>query len=144
MRLLVKHCGRVAGELEFKQGPICIGRQMGSELFLPDVSVSRRHAVITNPAAGSWVLEDLNSANKTLLNDIAIHKNEIKDGDVIRIGDFIIEVNLEEDQPADERIHLKDTHITEIHEIDTLVRKFKGIEAGLIRLPPARAAWPPA
>ncbi len=53
------------------------------------------------------MLEDLDSANKTFLNDKAIHKEPIKTGDCIRIGGFQIEVNL--DAGAEEPIHLEDT-----------------------------------
>ena len=41
---------------------------------------------------GKWVVEDLNSANKTFLNDNVIHKAELNDDDVVRIADFSIEV----------------------------------------------------
>jgi hypothetical protein len=58
-----------------------------------------------------WVLEDLDSANKTFLNDEAIHKAPIKTGDRIRIGSFDIEVNLEADIDAGEHINLEDTLI---------------------------------
>ena len=45
MYLCIKQLGSVVGRLKFEKGPIYIGRQMGSQVFLPDKDVSRQHAV---------------------------------------------------------------------------------------------------
>ncbi len=138
MRLLVKHGGRLVNELRFEQGPVYIGRQMGCEVFLPDVAVSRKHAVINKVQDENWRIEDLGSSNKTLLNGDSVSNSALTDGDVLQIGDFIIEVHLETAQQVQTSAKAGETH-TEVFEIETIVRKFKGIEAGLIRLPPSRA-----
>lgn len=138
MRLLVKHGDRLVNELRFEQGPVYIGRQMGSEVFLPDVAVSRKHAVINKVQDKNWRIEDLGSSNKTLLNGDFVGNNALTDGDVLQIGEFIIEVHLETDRPVQTSAKAGETH-TEVFEIETIVRKFKGIEAGLIRFPPSRA-----
>jgi len=107
MRLIVKKDGQTINDFRFERGPIYIGRHEHSQVFLPDRMVSRQHAAIYTTQDGKWVLEDLDSANKTFLNDKAIHKAPIKTGDCIRIGDFEIEVTLDAD--AEEPIHLEDT-----------------------------------
>jgi hypothetical protein len=109
MRLIVKKEGQTVNELRFDRGPLYIGRHAHSQVFLPDRAVSRQHAAIYTTQDGKWVLEDLDSANKTYLNDKAIHKAEIKTGDCIGISDFAIEIDLEADADVDKPIHLEDT-----------------------------------
>jgi pSer/pThr/pTyr-binding forkhead associated (FHA) protein len=109
MRLVVKQNDRTVNEFRFDKGPIYIGRQENSQLFLHDRAVSRQHAVIFNTQDGKWMVEDLDSANKTYLNDRAIHKVEIKTGDCLRIADYTIEISLEEAAETEKPIHLEDT-----------------------------------
>ncbi|MCK4913731.1 MAG: FHA domain-containing protein [Planctomycetes bacterium] len=99
MRLVVKQSGHTIKELRFDKGPIYIGRHLNSQVLLPDRAVSRQHAVIFNTHDKKWVVEDLDSSNKTYLNDEEIHKSEIKTGDYIRIIDFVIEIDI--DKKAD-------------------------------------------
>ena len=96
MRLVVKQNGQDVNEFQFDKGPIYIGRQEKNQIHLRDGAVSRQHAVIFSTQDGKWMVEDLDSANKTYLNDQAIHKVEIKTGDCIRITDHIIEINIED------------------------------------------------
>ncbi|MBN1816423.1 MAG: FHA domain-containing protein [Sedimentisphaerales bacterium] len=92
MKLVVRLPDGSTQEYPFEKGPVYIGRQMGSTIFLPALSVSRQHAVLFATDAGQWILEDLDSANKTYLNDVAIHKSHIKAGDTIRITEYRIDV----------------------------------------------------
>jgi hypothetical protein len=119
MRLIVKKAGQTVNDFRFERGPVYIGRHEHSQVFLPDRMVSRQHAAIYTAQDGKWVIEDLDSANKTFLNDKAIHKSPIKTGDCIRIGSFEIEVNLEPDIDAGEHINLEDTLIPAPHETST-------------------------
>ena len=109
MRLVVKRKGQVVNEFQFDRGPVYIGRHAHSQVFLNDRAVSRQHAAIFTSKEGKWVVEDLDSANKTYLNDKAIHKADIKTGDSIRIGDFTIDVDFKAELDAGEPIHLADT-----------------------------------
>lgn len=108
MRLVVKQSDCPPKEFQFTKGPVYIGRHTHSQIFLPDRAVSRQHAVIFNTQDGKWVVEDLDSVNKTYLNEEQIHKAEIKTGDVLRIVDFTIEVDFEESADVD-KVHLEDT-----------------------------------
>ncbi len=116
MRLVVKRNDQVVNEFQFDRGPVYIGRHAHSQVFLHDRAVSRQHAAIFTTQDGKWIVEDLDSANKTYLNDKAIHKAEIKNGDSIRIADFTIEVNLETRLDAGEPIHLADTLVPTSHK----------------------------
>lgn len=109
MRLVVRKSGQMVNELRFGRGPIYIGRHAHNQVLLPDRAVSRQHAAIFSTQEGKWMVEDLDSANKTYLNDKAIHKAEIGTGDCIRIGDFDIEVDLEAGVEAEAEIDLEDT-----------------------------------
>jgi len=87
MHLVIKKGGITFNEFRFVKGPIYIGRHMHSQIFLPERAVSRQHAVIYITQDGQWVVEDLDSANKTFLNEKPIHKASIQDGDVLKIAD---------------------------------------------------------
>ncbi len=147
MRLVVKRNGQTINEFQFDRGPVYIGRHAHSQIFLPDRMVSRQHAAIFATQDGKWVIEDLDSANKTYLNNKAIHKAQIKTGDCVRIADFTIEIDVEVDNGADKHIHLEDTLITASHEVrppptestrEIIVRKPDVEQAPDIQLPAKR------
>ena len=109
MYLVVKQSGRVINEFRFDRGPVYIGRHAHSQILLPDLTVSRQHAAIFSTQDGKWMVEDMDSANKTFLNGKEIRKAQIKTGDSIRIADFIIEIDLETETDSGTQIHLDDT-----------------------------------
>ena len=137
MQLSVKKSGLPFAQLYFKTGPIYIGRHIHSQIVLPSAAVSRRHAVIY-VVEGKWVVEDLDSANKTFLNDNAIHKAELNDGDVVRIGDFSIEVSFQEAAPPQASVEMDDTQVTVRHDLATIVRLCTAKEGPPIELPARR------
>jgi hypothetical protein len=146
MRLIVKKDGQTVNDFRFERGPVYIGRHEHSQIFLPDRAVSRQHAAIFTTRDGEWMLEDLDSANKTYLNDKAIHKAPIKAGDCVKIGEFEIEVTLDAD--AEEPIHLDDTlapiptgpvSASEAPSREIIVRKPDVERAPDIQLPAMRA-----
>jgi pSer/pThr/pTyr-binding forkhead associated (FHA) protein len=63
------------------------GRGPDSDIFLDDVTVSRRHAVFTRTDDG-FVVEDVGSLNGTYLNRERIEKAEVGNGDEVQIGKF--------------------------------------------------------
>jgi len=109
MRLVVKKNDREISDYKFTKGPIHIGRHADSHIFLSDRAVSRHHAVIFETEDGKWVLEDLDSANKTYLDDKEVHRTEIGDNSIIRIADFIIEISMEDVSEGEKDIDLEDT-----------------------------------
>jgi len=138
MRLVVKKGGQTVEEFRFGEGPIYIGRQPNSQVFLPERTVSRQHAVIFTTQDGKWIVEDLDSANQTYLNEEAIHKAEIKTGDSLRICDFTLEVNLEDEIEAEKPTHLEDTLTDVSREPQIIVRKTDAEYAPELKLPAVR------
>ena len=75
-----------------------IGR--AGDLRLGDARVSRRHAKVVL-TEGQYVLEDMQSANGTYLNEEKINSPmALRAGDVIRTGPFKIRFELQEDVPS--------------------------------------------
>jgi hypothetical protein len=64
-----------------------IGRHPDSDIFLDDITVSRRHAEVTR-AAGGYALGDVGSLNGTYLNRERVERGELANGDEIQIGKF--------------------------------------------------------
>jgi hypothetical protein len=64
-----------------------LGRAPNSDLFLDDVTVSRRHAEIRRDA-GRFSIHDAGSLNGTYVNLQRVEDTELADGDEIQIGKF--------------------------------------------------------
>lgn len=65
---------------------ITIGRDTDNDIVIDDKYVSHYHAKIIKKK-NDYVLQDLQSANRTYLNDLIVSKEEmIKKGDSIKIG----------------------------------------------------------
>jgi signal transduction histidine kinase len=76
--------------------PMVIGRS-SDQIHLSDNAASRRHAEI-RPANGTWVLDDLDSANGTYLNgQRIIAPTELKHGDQIKLGSTLLVFNGRDD-----------------------------------------------
>ncbi len=142
MRLVLKQKDGETKEFQFAQGPIQIGRAADSHVFLPDRTVSKKHAVIACDGDGKWHVQDAGSANKTYLNGQIIQTAEIKTGDSIQITDFVLEVNLDDAAQAAQAEEFEDTLnleaglATPVHE--TVVRKPDAGHAPAMRLPAKR------
>lgn len=63
------------------------GRHPDSEIFLDDVTVSRRHAEF-NRSADTFTVSDVGSLNGTYVNRDRIDKVLLKDGDEVQIGKY--------------------------------------------------------
>ena len=105
MRLLVKRGHSLINDLKFTEGPVYIGRQPQSQVFLPDRAVSRQHAVMYTTPDGGWMIKDLESANQTVVNNRAVATLPLHEGDVIRIGDFTVEVHLDQYEGPSSETH---------------------------------------
>jgi hypothetical protein len=138
MHLVVKKAGLTFNEFWFDKGPIYIGRHMNSQIFLPDRAVSRQHTVIYTTKDEQWVAEDLDSANKTFLNDKQIHKATVKDGDVLRISDFTITIDFAEMIDEEKPINLADTLTSSVHDIQVIVKKFGSEHTPSLKIHPKR------
>ena len=63
------------------------GRHPDSDIFLDDVTVSRRHAEIVATGHG-YRVRDAGSLNGTYLNRSRVEDAELSDGDEVQIGSF--------------------------------------------------------
>ncbi len=86
--LVVRSGGGRAGETFPLDGErTTIGRSPDCDIFLDDVTVSRRHAVIARDG-GALAIEDLGSLNGTFLNRKRIESSPLADGDELQIGKY--------------------------------------------------------
>jgi pSer/pThr/pTyr-binding forkhead associated (FHA) protein len=63
------------------------GRHPDSEIFLDDVTVSRRHAEF-HRAGDDFTVSDVGSLNGTYVNRDRIDRVQLKDGDEVQIGKY--------------------------------------------------------
>jgi pSer/pThr/pTyr-binding forkhead associated (FHA) protein len=66
---------------------VTAGREPDSDLFLDDVTVSRRHAELRRMADG-WLLRDVGSLNGTYVNRRRIEETALSAGDEVQIGKY--------------------------------------------------------
>ncbi|MBN1124108.1 MAG: FHA domain-containing protein [Sedimentisphaerales bacterium] len=94
MQLVVKQSDNFLKEAHFSQGPVYIGREIESHLCLPDNSVDHEHAVLCGADETEWFAEHVSSIGLTLLNKKPIQRQQLRDGDVLSIGNYQIEIQL--------------------------------------------------
>ena len=83
---LVVLAGSNLGEMYKIEGPeSVVGRARSAQLRLNDDGISRRHCRVLS-IGGRVTIEDLGSANGTIVNGEMIHHQELKEGDKIRLG----------------------------------------------------------
>ena len=86
--LVVRAGGGRAGETFHPNGPrTLIGRSPDCDVFLDDVTVSRKHAVLVEEN-GEFFVEDQGSLNGTFVNRKRIERTEIGDGDELQVGKY--------------------------------------------------------
>ncbi|HSC92340.1 MAG TPA: FHA domain-containing protein [Gaiellaceae bacterium] len=87
--LVVRSGGGRAGETFHPQGDsTTIGRSPDCGIFLDDVTVSRRHAVLRE-REGAFSIEDQGSLNGTFVNRRRIEAEQrLEDGDEVQIGKY--------------------------------------------------------
>jgi type II secretory pathway predicted ATPase ExeA len=73
-------------ELDLPYGPAVIGRTPENDLQIRSKFISRHHAQIVSDAEQS-VIEDLNSTNGVFIRGKRVKRHELKDGDVIQLGE---------------------------------------------------------
>jgi hypothetical protein len=86
--LVVRSGGGRAGEHFRPQGErTTIGRSPDCDIFLDDVTVSRKHAVLVHQDGG-YLIEDQGSLNGTFLNRRRIESARLEHGDELQIGKY--------------------------------------------------------
>jgi hypothetical protein len=86
--LLVVHSGPNAGsKFAVDKDTITVGRHPDSDIFLDDITVSRRHVEVTRSGEGHSV-RDVGSLNGTYVNRERIDEVPLEDGDELQVGKF--------------------------------------------------------
>lgn len=86
--LLISTHGQFSGSRFLLDADITTaGRHPDADIFLDDVTVSRRHVEIMR-TDGDFEVRDLGSMNGTYLNGEIVDRAKLKDGDELRIGKF--------------------------------------------------------
>ena len=86
--LVVRSGGGRSGEtFALEHDRTSLGRAPECEVFLDDVTVSRRHAVVTRGADG-FTLHDEGSLNGTYVNRRRVESAKLEDGDEVQVGKY--------------------------------------------------------
>jgi ribosomal protein L40E len=86
--LVVRSGGGRAGEtFPLESERVTVGRSPDCEIFLDDVTVSRKHAALTKDGDG-FSIQDEGSLNGTFVNKKRVEGAQLEDGDEIQIGKY--------------------------------------------------------
>jgi hypothetical protein len=85
--LVVRSGGGRAGEIFPLDGETTVGRSPDCGIFLDDVTVSRKHAVLRE-RDGSFFIEDQGSLNGTFVNRKRVESAQLDDGDELQVGKY--------------------------------------------------------
>ena len=85
--LLVKRGPNAGSTFLIEQDETTAGRNPDSDVFLDDITVSRKHAVFERRDGGFFV-KDLGSLNGTYVNGEAVEETKLARGDEVQIGKF--------------------------------------------------------
>lgn len=86
--LVVRSGGGMAGQsFQPAEGRTVIGRSPDCDVFLDDVTVSRRHAEVIREG-DSFTIRDLGSLNGTYVNRKRIESAVLEDDDEVQIGKY--------------------------------------------------------
>ena len=89
-RLVIQRRGRRPQVFRLLQSEVVIGRGKGTDLLLPDISVSRQHARVIKVDDTSHKIVDLKSQNGTKVNGQLIDEVVLNEGDELQIGKFML------------------------------------------------------
>ncbi len=84
---VVRHGAKRGSRIALDSDEVSIGRHPESDIFLDDVTVSRRHAVVRRAGAGFHV-SDAGSLNGTYVNQTRVETAALNDGDEVQVGKF--------------------------------------------------------
>ncbi|MFC1761918.1 FHA domain-containing protein [Planctomycetota bacterium] len=135
MQVRVEKPGQPPKPYHFDAGTIHIGRHSDCQIQLDGKAVSRQHAIIYLNLEGKAIIKDLDSANGTYLNHQPVCQETLKNGDSLQIGDFRLDILLEEPTSSEDDPLLDDTaFITDPH-VQRVVREPRAQDGPDITLP---------
>ena len=86
--LLVKRGPNAGSTFLLEADSTSVGRAPESDVFLDDVTVSRKHAQIVRRVDGSFSVSDVGSLNGTYVNGEQVDETKLATGDEVQIGMF--------------------------------------------------------
>lgn len=69
--------------------PLYLGRRRANEIYIDDINVSRKHALVEN-INGKYYISDLDSLNGTFVNGEEISRKKLEDGDLLKVGTTLL------------------------------------------------------
>ena len=111
--LIVLQGAELGRDFRLRKRTMIIGRSLEADIRLPDDGASRRHARIDrtwNGRAGgsSFVITDLDSTNRTLVNSKPVENAELRDGDKVQIGETVLKFVILDDVEATFHAQIRD------------------------------------
>jgi hypothetical protein len=85
--LVVRSGGGRTGEIFPLEGETTVGRSPDCGIFLDDVTVSRKHAVLRE-RDGAFSIEDQGSLNGTFVNRKRVETAQLEDDDELQVGKY--------------------------------------------------------
>ncbi len=86
-KLVLSRDGSIVQQRFIDRGQVSVGRESHNDIVIDDPMVSREHATIV-PIGNDHILEDLASANGTIVNGVRVPRRILQHGDVIELGAF--------------------------------------------------------
>ncbi len=87
MKIYFENGSKSGSELEFAIPEITVGSEEDNVLSVPEIGVSRYHAVIRLTSSGAWLVRDLGSTNGVKVNQTKINGEQtLGEGDLIEVG----------------------------------------------------------
>jgi len=88
--LVVIYGDELGKRIPLGEDPIEAGRSSACQIPIDQESVSRRHALIWRTDEDVFRVKDLGSTNGTYVNDLMISEQDLRDGDLVKVGRTIL------------------------------------------------------
>ena len=86
--LVVKRGSNAGSKFLLDKDVTTAGRHPSSDIFLDDITVSRRHAEVLRESDGRFLVKDVGSLNGTYVNRERVDVAELSNGNELQIGKF--------------------------------------------------------
>ena len=127
-RLLIQRQGRRPQVFRILQPEVVIGRGKGTDLLLPDISVSRQHARVIKVDAATHKIVDMGSQNGTKVNGQKVDEVILKEGDELQIGKFFLTYEFKPTRSIEDTEKALNTYTLE-NERTGFLRKVSAVDA---------------
>ncbi len=88
--LVVRRGPNAGSTFVLEAGATSLGRHPDSDIFLDDVTVSRRHATIERSSDGGYEVSDAGSLNGTYVDHERIDRARLSDMQELQVGRFVL------------------------------------------------------